>query len=150
MAYKRKYFKKSNGKVNNKETVVDGVKVKSELEAYMYKLLKEEGMEFGYESKRYTLVEPFTYKGETWEKSKTQKDLSNKKVSRAITYTPDFVDKKERWIIETKGWENESFPLRWKLFKRKMNTMKEPPLIFKPNNKQNCEQVILILKGKGF
>ena len=33
-----------------------------------------------------------------------------------IKYTPDFIGKD--FIIETKGRANESFPLRWKLFKR--------------------------------
>ena len=33
-----------------------------------------------------------------------------------IKYTPDFIGKD--FIIETKGRANESFPMRWKLFKR--------------------------------
>ena len=33
-----------------------------------------------------------------------------------IKYTPDFIG--EDFIIETKGRANESFPIRWKLFKR--------------------------------
>jgi hypothetical protein len=39
----------------------------------------------------------------------------NKKILN-IKYTPDFIGK--GFIIETKGRANESFPLRWKMFKR--------------------------------
>ena len=33
-----------------------------------------------------------------------------------IKYTPDFIG--DNFIIETKGRANESFPMRWKLFKK--------------------------------
>ena len=38
---------------------------------------------------------------------------------RAMTYTPDFVDPNNKWIIEVKGYANDVFPLKWKLFKVK-------------------------------
>ena len=37
---------------------------------------------------------------------------------RPITFTPDFIDKDRRIILEVKGFANESYPLRAKLFKR--------------------------------
>ena len=36
-----------------------------------------------------------------------------------LRYTPDFVN--DKFIIECKGRANESFPMRWKLFKRMIN-----------------------------
>jgi hypothetical protein len=39
-----------------------------------------------------------------------------------IKYTPDFIG--EDFIIETKGRANESFPLRWKMFKYLMQPYK--------------------------
>ena len=51
----------------------------------------------------------------------TAKKLYNKGSKiRPITYTPDFVDPNGKFIIETKGYANESFPLRWKLFKQQV------------------------------
>ena len=37
---------------------------------------------------------------------------------RSISYTPDFINLDWGFIIETKGFRNESFPMRFKLFKR--------------------------------
>ena len=52
---------------------------------------------------------------------------------RSRTYTPDFIDPKGKWIIETKGYANESFPLRWKLFKKHL--------------KDNGHQYVLLCQG---
>ena len=54
---------------------------------------------------------------------------------RSITYTPDFVDPNGKWIIETKGYANESFPLRWKLFKRHLKENNLAYVLFMPRNK---------------
>ena len=41
------------------------------------------------------------------------------KIILPIKYTPDFIGK--GFIIETKGRANESFPMRWKMFKKYIN-----------------------------
>ena len=64
-----------------------------------------------------------------------------------IKYTPDFIGKK--FIIETKGRANESFPMRWKLFKRFINRCYPCVTLYKPQNQKECDQVIeLIIKNK--
>ena len=40
-----------------------------------------------------------------------------------IKYTPDFVS--DSFIIECKGRANESFPLRWKMFKKYVNGLRK-------------------------
>lgn len=78
----------------------DGIKFRSKLEAYCYKKLKEANIYAEYEQHRYILLPSFKF---------------DNKTIRAITYLPDFVGK--NFVIECKGYANESFPLREKLFK---------------------------------
>lgn len=67
---------------------------------YCYKKLKEAHIYVKYEQHRYTLLPSFKFADKT---------------IRAITYLPDFVGKD--FVVECKGYANESFPLREKLFK---------------------------------
>ena len=97
--------KKSEGRVKNATpNVVDGIKFRSKLESYTYKKLKEANIYADYEQHRYELLPAFEFSG--------------KKI-RAITYLPDFVG--HDFIIECKGFPNEAWPLREKLFKYYMN-----------------------------
>lgn len=97
--------KKSEGRVKNATpNIVDGIKFRSKLESYTYKKLKEANIYANYEQHRYELLPAFEFSG--------------KKI-RAITYLPDFVG--HDFIIECKGFPNEAWPLREKLFKYYMN-----------------------------
>ena len=70
------------------------------------------------------------------------KDRGNKKIL-PIKYTPDFVANK--FIIECKGRANESFPMRWKLFKRMINISRPYVTLYKPQNQKECDQVIELI-----
>ena len=72
--------------------------------------------------------------------------LKKAKIILNIKYTPDFVGR--GFIIETKGRANESFPLRWKMFKKLVAENKiEPFVLYKPQNQKECDETIrLILK----
>ena len=99
--YPKKPTFSKNKKVRNATPLIyNGIKFRSKLEAYCYKKLKENDLEVEYENNKYVLLEKFIYEGKT---------------VLPITYTPDFVGK--NFIIECKGNMNETFPLRWKLFK---------------------------------
>ena len=63
----------------------------------------------------------------------------NKKIL-PIKYTPDFIGKD--FIIECKGRANESFPIRWKLFKRLMSQINSKVVLYKPQNQSECDKVI--------
>ena len=89
-----------NKKIKNATPIeTDGIKFRSKLELYTYKKLKEANIMTEYEQHRYELLPAFIFHG--------------KKI-RAITYLPDFVGK--GFIIECKGFANDAFPLRKKLF----------------------------------
>mgnify|MGYP003319723647 CR=1 FL=1 len=68
----------------------------------------------------------------------------NKKVL-AIKYTPDFEGKD--FIIECKGRPNDTFPLRWKMFKKYVNDNLKHVTLYKPQNQKECDETVkLILK----
>lgn len=137
--------------VNSTKTKVDGVQFASILESRMYTMLKEAGIKTDYEGKTYTVFSGFTYENECHEAYlKKNKFLVLRQNVSKIDYTPDFVGENEEFIIEVKGRANESFPLRWKLFKALMMKREFPPIIFKPSSIRECEQVIKILKEKGY
>lgn len=93
--------KKSQSKVRNATpNEYDGIKFRSKLETYTYKKLKEANIIADYEMHRYELLPAFAF---------------NDKKYRPMTYLPDFVGK--NFIIECKGYPNEAWPLREKLFR---------------------------------
>ena len=117
----------------------------------MYSLLKQAKIKFTYEGTSYETFEKLDYPAENWERvRKNSPQMVDKRTSQNITYTPDFIGENEEWFIEVKGRPNESFPIRWKLFKKKMSERENPPIIFKPTNKMDCIQVVEILKSKGY
>lgn len=149
----RKKREKSKGKmiVRANKTTVDGIQFASALESKMYRLLKEAGMRFGYESVNYTVLEGFVYSTDCYEKyQKRNPEMTDRRNVLKVGFTPDFVGENEEYIIEVKGRPNESFPLRWKMFKALMQQREKPPLLFKPSTTKECEQVIQILKEKGY
>ena len=123
--------KKTATKVNNATpNEFDGIKFKSKLETYTYQKLQENGITAGYESERFTLVPAFNYQNEA---------------VRAMTYLPDFVGKD--FIIECKGFGNDAFPLRWKIFKYVLFQQKSNYKLYLVRNKQEVDQVISTLKN---
>ena len=144
MAWKRR--PKSRSKVKNaKKSSFNGHDFQSNLEKNMYMMLYDSKIDVDYEAHTFTIFDPLVYPQACYEG--TTKKLYNKgsKV-RAITYTPDFVDPKGKWIIETKGYANESFPLRWKLFKRHLKENNLTYVLFMPRNKAQCEEVLELIK----
>ena len=61
-----------------------------------------------------------------------------------IKYTPDFIGKD--YIIECKGRPNESFPLRWKLFKLWLTKNNIGKILYKPQNQKEVDRTIALIK----
>ena len=78
--------------------------------------------------------------------SKNIQNKGNKKIL-PIKYTPDFIDIQQppRFIIECKGNPNESFPLRWKLFKKHLIDSNIDTALFMPRNQKDCDEVVRLL-----
>jgi hypothetical protein len=144
---KRRYKNKKKGPVRSKKVTFDGIKFASGLEKYMYMVLKKAKIKAKYEGKTYTVQEGFMFNNESYERQSNGKgDLVNRGCKKIlpIRYTPDFVS--DSFIIECKGRANESFPMRWKLFKKYVNDNLKHVTLYKPQNQKECDKVIELIK----
>ena len=144
---RRKYKKK--GPVQSKKIIYDGIEFASGLEKYTYLSLKENKLFEGYENEVFQLVESFNFRNETYEKQANGKgDYVNRgeKKILGIKYTPDFVGKD--FIIECKGRANESFPIRWKLFKLWLTKNKIGKTLYKPQNQKEVDLTMILIKER--
>ena len=107
----------------------------------MWKSLKKANIDVGYETERFDVIDGFYSSNISFERT-AKKDFVNRgeKKIRGVFYTPDFVS--DSFIIETKGRANESFPIRWKLFKRLLSLRKDNRVIYKPQSKADCDVVV--------
>ena len=144
---KKFYKKKKRGPVQSKKITYDNINFASGLERYMYMALKKAKIKALYEGETFELQEAFDFPFESFERCGNgkgdYKNRGNKKILN-IKYTPDFVGK--GFIIETKGRANESFPLRWKMFKKLMSESKIGPFtLYKPQNQKECDETIRLI-----
>ena len=125
-------------------------KYKSSLEKYCSDKLRESGIAFTYEEDKFLLLESFRFDHKYFKmtpKGKLMSDRSNS-IQQPIRYTPDFVGKDSKWIIETKGYlpSHHDFPMRWKIFlKHIMDNNLGYDVYLAKNNKQ-VDQCILEIK----
>ena len=144
---RRKY--KKRGPVQSKKIICDGIQFASGLEKYTYLSLKNNKLFEGYENQVFQLVESFDFRNKTYEKQANGKgnyiNRGEKKIL-GIKYTPDFVGKD--FIIECKGRANESFPIRWKLFKLWLTKNKIGKTLYKPQNQTEVDLTIMLIKEK--
>ena len=135
--------------VQAKKITYDGINFASGLERYTYMALKKNKLFEGYENEVFQLIEGFNFDNESYEKQANGKgDYTNRgqKKILGIKYTPDFVGKD--YIIECKGRANESFPIRWKLFKLWLTQNKIGKTLYKPQNQKEVDRTIQIIKEK--
>lgn len=140
---------KKKGPVQAKKTTHDGINFASGLEKYTYIALKKEKLFELYEGEVFQLVEGFSFTNQAYEKQANGKgdliDRGQKKIL-GIKYTPDFTGKD--YVIECKGRANESFPLRWKLFKLWMIINKDKRPLYKPQNQKDVDMIVAIIIKK--
>ena len=147
--YKRRRPIRKRGPVQSKKISYDGHNFASGLEKYMYMALKKAKIKAKYEGETFVLLNGFHFENEVYERQANSKgEFVNRGEKRIlpIKYTPDFIG--EDFIIETKGRPNESFPIRWKLFKKLVTEQFPSYTLFKPQNHKECDRVIEILKNK--
>ena len=143
-------IKRKRGPVQAKKVACDGIKFASGLEKYMYLALKKAKIKAKYEGQTYIIQDGFEVNTTSYERQGNGKgefkDRGNKKIL-PIKYTPDFIS--NSFIIECKGRANESFPLRWKMFKKYVKAYMPRVTLYKPQNQKECDTVIeLITKNK--
>jgi len=146
----RKKYSKKRGPVTAKKVSIDGINFASGLEKYMYLALKKAKIPAIYEGETFELQSSFDFPFECYECQGNGKgefiNRGNKKILN-IKYTPDFVGK--HFIIECKGRANDSFPIRWTMFKKYIAENKlEPFTLYKPQNQKQCDEVIRVILEK--
>jgi hypothetical protein len=144
----RRIYKKKRGPVRAKKVSFDGIQFASGLERYMYQALKKAKIKSEYEGKTYEIQEGFVFDVDSYERQANGKgDMVNRGQKKIlnIKYTPDFIS--DSFIIECKGRANESFPIRWKMFKKYVKERIPHVTLYKPQNQKECDKVVeLIIK----
>ena len=146
--------KTTNKKVRNAVSkVYKGIKFRSKLELFTYKKLEEAGIKSLYEERKFVLMEGFRFEQDSIEPSNKRATkgeyINNADKVRDITYTPDFVDPNGKWIIEVKGFANDVFPLKWKLFKNYLQKLGDPPVLYLPKNQKQVLETIELINQLG-
>ena len=139
--------RKKKGPVQAKKISYNGISFASGLERYTYIALKKNKLYEGYESETFQIIESFNFSNISYEKQANGKgeyiNRGSKKIL-GIKYTPDFTGKD--YIIECKGRPNESFPLRWKLFKLWLTKNNIGKILYKPQNQKEVDRTIALIK----
>ena len=146
--------KTANKKVRNAVSkVYKGIKFRSKLELFTYKKLEEAGIKSLYEERKFVLMEGFRFEQDSIEPSNKRATkgeyINNADKVRDITYTPDFVVPNGKWIIEVKGFANDVFPLKWKLFKNYLQKLGDPPVLYLPKNQKQVLETIELINQLG-
>ena len=148
----KKQFKRKSGKrgpVRSKKVSYDGIDFASGLEKYMYVAMQKAKIKSKYEGETFVLLNGFHFENEVYERQANGKgEYKNRGCKRIlpIKYTPDFIG--EDFIIETKGRANESFPIRWKMFKNYVKEHLKHVILYKPQNQKDCDEVIKLILNK--
>lgn len=154
-------MKTANKKIKGATSVeYNDFKFKSKLEFSCYRKLESSGLDFSYESEKIilwtgfkpekiTVYAPSKIKGSL---GKYEKDMKiQTRTLLNITYTPDFIVRKGKYVIyfDVKGKENDIYPLKKKMFlktleNRNDNDMKY--MFFEPHSVKQMLQAIEIIK----
>jgi len=148
---RKRNYRRKKGPVASKKVTCDGITFASGLEKYMHLALKKAKIQAVYEGHTYEIFPAYQFDSSVYERCANgkgeYKDRGHKKILN-ISYTPDFMG--QGFIIECKGRANESFPLRWKMFKKYVKEHLPNVILYKPQNQKECDETVkLILKNKG-
>lgn len=141
-----KRSRKGRGPVNAKKVTYDGINFQSGLERYCYTKLKAAKLFELYEGEKFQLIDSFEFSGTSYERQVNGKgeftQRGGKKIL-GISYKPDFTGKD--YIIECKGRANETFPIRYKLFKRHLSLTGDKRILYKPQCQTEVDRMIQLI-----
>lgn len=135
MAFRKFTRKKEDGsedkrKIKSSKVEQDGIVFDSKLENYFYNLLKENNIPFLFKEP-FQLLPTFTYRHET---------------VLGMKITPDFLIPDHDLIVDTKGFGNETVPLRYKLLKHHLHLLSTEYRIEMPSSQTKCRAIIEQIK----
>lgn len=136
-------------------TEYNNIKFKSVLECSCYKLLEKSGLNFSYESEKIILwegIKPIIpiYSPRKKSAGKYHKDIElQSRTLLNITYTPDFIIKKDSYIIyfDVKGKENDTYPIKKKMFLKHLQERQDnyKYMFFEPHSVKQMKQSLEII-----
>lgn len=138
---------------NANPKVYKGIKFKSELEVFMYKLFEKSDIPFEYEGKKFVIIEGFHSPNDSYERFLNGKgDYKNRgdKKYADMVYTPDFtppISDPLKWVVEVKGRTMPDFSRTWKLFKKLIVREGWDTVLFMPRTQAECVRTIEIIKS---
>lgn len=136
--------------INASPLEYDGIFFKSKLEKMAYQTLKEQGFPVLYEPKKFIIWEGFRPNVPFYNKDASTRMLrmDSKKVID-ISYTPDlmFEYNNHLIIIEMKGFENNTYPLKKKIFRKWLESNYPNSIYFEIFTKKQLLQAIDIIKN---
>lgn len=140
-----------NKKIKNTSPLeYDGISFKSKLEKMAYQTLKENNLPVEYEPKKFIIWEGFKPTVPFYNKDTSTRmlKLDNKKVI-SLSYTPDFVFTYANHLIilELKGFENNVFPVKKKIFRKWLEEHEPKSIYFEIYTKKQLLQAIDIIKS---
>lgn len=134
-----------NKRIKNATAITyDGIEFKSKAEVMVYKTLKENGFSPRYEEETFHYwnglkpTVPFYDLG-------TNRHLHlNMKKLIGVSYTPDFTFwlNGTKIIIEVKGWANDIYPLKKKMFRAYLETLDYPVIFAEIHTKRQLLEFI--------
>lgn len=139
-----------NRKVKNATPLeYDGIHFKSSLEVMIYRTLKEQGFPVRYEPQKIVVWEGFRPTVPFYDKDNVTRMLKKQmKKLLDITYTPDFMFEYggHQIIIEAKGFVNDTFPIKKKLFRKWLEDHPES-IYFEIYTKKQLMQAVEIINN---
>lgn len=140
-----------NKKIKNASPLeYDGISFKSKLEKMTYQTLKEAGFPVEYEPKKFIIWEGFKPTVPFYNKDNNTRmlKLDNKKIIN-VSYSPDFIFYHNGYmvVIETKGFENNCFYLKKKMFRKWLEEHQPKSIFFEIYTKKQLLQAIDTIKA---
>lgn len=136
--------------INASPLEYNGIFFKSKLEKMAYQTLKDQGFPVLYEPKKFIIWEGFRPNVPFYNKDASTRMLKmdSKKVID-ISYTPDlmFEYNNHLIIIEMKGFENNTYPLKKKIFRKWLESNYPNSIYFEIFTKKQLLQAIDIIKN---
>lgn len=134
----------------------NGIQFKSLLEVMVYKTLLQKGFEPHYEASKYPIWRGFKPEVPCYKPNKQGVLELQKNKIIDITYTPDFIfiapDNKTVIIMEIKGFQNDTYPLKEKMFRGYLEDLlhkvNQPTMFFQIKNKTQLLEAIDIINTK--
>lgn len=133
---------------NAKSKTYNNIKFKSISEISVYKTLISEGFKPNYEAIKFTIWKGFYPTIPFYKRTTKLKEFKLRKEKiKNITYTPDFTFTYKGYliIVEVKGFENDIFPIKCKLFRKYLEEYVPNALYFEVFTVKETKELIKCL-----